>query len=208
MIQQRTQNFLNLLAWRDFETGSTTSCTLWYTGNFSPREKIVSYKRMSHFFCVLFLYHYLDTRAVSGKTGMPENATLLLSLYTHFWSWKLRGIARCVLDGPQKFSPRTVTVYGSSVSETPTHRVLLIVLETHHKPGQARGTRNTDAVYFPGRPFPLLRSRLPCRLASASCRTSLRTPGATSRQLRQRAPRLLPRAVRQRGSAPFQRGNG
>lgn len=36
----------------------------------------------------------------------------------------------------KKIHPETVTLYGSSIFETLTHRVLLIILETHYNPGQ------------------------------------------------------------------------
>lgn len=140
MIQQGTQNFFNLLAWWDFETVSTTSCSLRYTGIFSSWEKIISSKRTSPFFWASFFVPLpWQKNSIRKHRNVRKCYTFITFVKSIFGLENYEVLAKCVLDGLQKSSPRTVTVYGSSIFETLRHRVLLIVLETYYNPGQTRG---------------------------------------------------------------------
>lgn len=114
----------------------------------------------------MFLYHNL-CRTVLGNTGMSENGTFVNAFcvlkakrYSQGVSW---------MDH-KKIHPEIVTLYGSSIFETLTHRVLLIILETHYNPGQTWGKCKANPAYFIMRCFfcRLCSSLLCCLLQSGT----------------------------------------
>lgn len=128
MIQQMTQNFINLLAWRDFETLSSTSCSLWHTGIFfSLWENIIRYKWTFHFFCTNFsaLLSWQKNSNRKHRNDRKCHTLIILvnasiQMYQQDVSW---------MD-QRNFHSGSVSLYRSSTFETLTHRVLLIVSET------------------------------------------------------------------------------
>lgn len=128
MIQQMTQNFINLLAWRDFETLSSKSCSLWHTGIFSHCEKISLGINELFIFSAQFFFAPLSWQTNSNRKHRNDRKChTLIILVNASIQMHQQGVAW--MD-QRNFHSGSVSLYRSSTFETLTHRVLLIVSET------------------------------------------------------------------------------